>query len=278
MNEGVHKDDTVMSHVCHRYGMSKIRGQIVEESKGEDEPVERCGDGRGGGDSVSNGGRSSQMSTRRWKEASIRVENQLCGLVLVKSKGNITSQRTMISDLLPFSLYFASESNVEESKGEEEPVERCGDGRGGGDSVSNGGRSSQMSTRRWKEASIRVENQLCGLVLVKCLLHVNRINSYYKRTAPSIDMTSLPSIDTQPQQRCRKGASTDTSCYKSIDTDFNRVRDRDYSIGSWADEHHHERFAVEIVTYTPGADKLQDSFTDEELLNVGTGIHTVELC
>ena len=29
---------------------------LVEESKGEDEPVERCGDGRGGGDSVSNGG------------------------------------------------------------------------------------------------------------------------------------------------------------------------------------------------------------------------------
>ncbi|KAF3530940.1 hypothetical protein DY000_02037463 [Brassica cretica] len=79
---------------------------------------------------------------------------------------------------------------------------------------------------------------------------------------------SLPSIDTQPQQRCRKGASTDTAYYKSIDTDFNRVRDGDYSIGSWADEHHHERFAVEIVTYTPGADKLQDSFTDEELLNM----------
>ena len=30
MNEGVHKDDTVMSHVFHRYEMSKIRGQIVK--------------------------------------------------------------------------------------------------------------------------------------------------------------------------------------------------------------------------------------------------------
>jgi len=38
-------------------------------------------------------------------------------------------------------------------------------------------------------------------------------------------------------------------------------------IGSWADETHHESFAVETVTYTPGADKLQDSFT-EELLNM----------
>ncbi|KAF3530185.1 hypothetical protein DY000_02040008 [Brassica cretica] len=96
------------------------------------------------------------------------------------------------------------------------------------------------------------------------LLH----HSSWKRNAPSFDMTSLPSIDTQPQQRCRKRASTDTAYYKSVDTDFNRVRDGDYSIGSWADEHHHESFAVETVTYTPGADKLQDSFTDEELLNM----------
>ncbi|KAF3604724.1 hypothetical protein F2Q69_00033512 [Brassica cretica] len=96
------------------------------------------------------------------------------------------------------------------------------------------------------------------------LLH----HSSWKRNAPSIDRTSLPSIDTQSQQRCRKGASTDTAYYKSIDTDFNHVRDGDYSIGSWADEHHHESFAVETVTYTPGADKLQDSFTDEELLKM----------
>ncbi|KAF2538035.1 hypothetical protein F2Q68_00021133 [Brassica cretica] len=96
------------------------------------------------------------------------------------------------------------------------------------------------------------------------LLH----NSSWKRTAPSINRTSLPSIDTQPQQQCGKGASTNTAYYKSIDTDFNRVRDGDYSIGSRADEHHHESFAVETVTYTRGAYKLQDSFTDEELLNM----------
>ncbi|KAF2584868.1 hypothetical protein F2Q70_00036024 [Brassica cretica] len=35
-----------------------------------------------------------------------------------------------------------------------------------------------------------------------------------------------------------------------------------------AEEHHYESFAVETVTYTRGADKLQDSFTDEELLNM----------
>ncbi|KAF2590066.1 hypothetical protein F2Q70_00040495 [Brassica cretica] len=77
-----------------------------------------------------------------------------------------------------------------------------------------------------------------------------------------------PSIDTQLQQRCRKRASTDTAYYKSVDTEVNRVRDGDNPIGSCADEHHHESFAVETVTYTSGADKLQDSFTDEELLNM----------
>ncbi|KAF3484570.1 hypothetical protein F2Q69_00052853 [Brassica cretica] len=96
------------------------------------------------------------------------------------------------------------------------------------------------------------------------LLH----HSSWKRNAPSIDRTSWPSIDTQPHQRYQKRSSTDIAYYKSIDTDFNRVRDEDYSIGSWADEHHHESFAVETVTYTPGADKLQDSFTDRELLNM----------
>ncbi|KAF3592914.1 hypothetical protein DY000_02023496 [Brassica cretica] len=73
------------------------------------------------------------------------------------------------------------------------------------------------------------------------LLH----HSSWKGTAPSIDRTSWPSIDTQPQQRCQKRASIKTAYYKSVDTDFNHVRDGDYLIGSWADEHHHESFAVE---------------------------------
>ncbi|KAF2573760.1 hypothetical protein F2Q70_00004015 [Brassica cretica] len=92
--------------------------------------------------------------------------------------------------------------------------------------------------------------------------------------AKSIDMTSLPSIDTQPQQRCRKRASTDTAYYKSIDTEFNHVRDGDYSIGSWVDEHHHKSFAVEIATHTPGADEV---FTDEELLNMQKRDHTDQI-
>ena len=81
-------------------------------------------------------------------------------------------------------------------------------------------------------------------------------HSSWKRNAPSIDMTSWPSIDTQPHQRYQKRASTDTAYYKSIDTEVNCAQERDYSIGSWADEHHHESFSVETATYAPGEDKL----------------------
>ncbi|KAF3537919.1 hypothetical protein F2Q69_00024232 [Brassica cretica] len=49
-------------------------------------------------------------------------------------------------------------------------------------------------------------------------------------------MTSWPSIKTQPHQRYRKRASTDTAYYKSIDTEVNRAQEGDYSIGSWADD------------------------------------------
>ncbi|KAF2597570.1 hypothetical protein F2Q68_00011542 [Brassica cretica] len=96
------------------------------------------------------------------------------------------------------------------------------------------------------------------------LLH----HSSWKRNAPSIDITRSPSIDTQPHQRNRKRASTDNAYYSSIDAEVDHAREGDFSIGSWADEHHHESYAVETTIYTPGADELHDSFTDEELLNM----------
>ena len=43
------------------------------------------------------------------------------------------------------------------------------------------------------------------------------------------------------------------------------MRDGEYSIGSWTDEHHYKSFAVETTTHTPGADEV---FTDDELLNM----------
>ncbi|KAF3497857.1 hypothetical protein DY000_02053905 [Brassica cretica] len=96
------------------------------------------------------------------------------------------------------------------------------------------------------------------------LLH----HSSWKRNTPSIDIPGSPSIDTQPHQRNQKSTSTDIANYSSIDAEVNRMREGDYSIGSWADDHHHEGYAVETTIYEPGADELHQGFTYEELLNM----------
>ena len=46
------------------------------------------------------------------------------------------------------------------------------------------------------------------------------------------------------------------------------TRDRDYSIGSWPDDHHHESYAVETAYRDQGAGELHEGFTYEELLNM----------
>ncbi|KAF2549362.1 hypothetical protein F2Q70_00021940 [Brassica cretica] len=84
-------------------------------------------------------------------------------------------------------------------------------------------------------------------------------HSSWKRNAPSIDIPGSPSIDTQPPRRNRKRTSTDITNYSSIDAEVNRVREGDYSIGSWADDHHHERYAVETTIYEPGKDELHEA-------------------
>ena len=53
-----------------------------------------------------------------------------------------------------------------------------------------------------------------------------------------------------------------------IDAKVDRVREGDYSIGSWEDDHHHEICAVETAMYEPGEDELYEGFTHEELLNM----------
>ncbi|KAF3598294.1 hypothetical protein F2Q69_00035144 [Brassica cretica] len=64
-----------------------------------------------------------------------------------------------------------------------------------------------------------------------------------------------------------KRTSTDIDYYPSIDTNVDATRDRDYSIGSWADDRHHESYAVETAYHDQGADELHEDFTYEELLN-----------
>ncbi|KAF3585816.1 hypothetical protein F2Q69_00029385 [Brassica cretica] len=92
--------------------------------------------------------------------------------------------------------------------------------------------------------------------------------SSWKRNAPSIDRKVSTSIDTHPHQTNRKRASTDIAYYRSIDTGVDRVREGDYSIGSWGDVHHHESYAVETTIHEPGADELHEGFTYEELLKM----------
>ncbi|KAF2570671.1 hypothetical protein F2Q70_00002892 [Brassica cretica] len=96
------------------------------------------------------------------------------------------------------------------------------------------------------------------------LLH----QSSWKRNAPSIDMTSSLSIDTQPHQINQKRVSTDIANYSSIDAEVDHVQEGDYSIGRWANDHHNESYTVETAMYEPGEDKLHEGFTYEELLNM----------
>uniref|UniRef100_M4FHP4 Uncharacterized protein n=2 Tax=Brassica campestris TaxID=3711 RepID=M4FHP4_BRACM len=70
-------------------------------------------------------------------------------------------------------------------------------------------------------------------------------HSSWKRNAPSMERKVSTSIDTHPHQTGRKRASTDISYFSLIDTGVDRIREGDYSIGSWADDHHQESYVVE---------------------------------
>ncbi|KAF2618215.1 hypothetical protein F2Q68_00039347 [Brassica cretica] len=85
----------------------------------------------------------------------------------------------------------------------------------------------------------------------------------HRLNATSIDRTVSTSIDTHPHQTSRKRASTDIAYYPSIDTGVDYVREGNYSIGSWADDHHHESYAVETAIHEPGADELHEEATGE---------------
>ena len=62
--------------------------------------------------------------------------------------------------------------------------------------------------------------------------------------------------------------STDAANHTSIDNGVDLAREGNNSIGSWADDHYHESFAVETAISQPHADELHEGFTTEELLNM----------
>ncbi|KAF3606992.1 hypothetical protein DY000_02048439 [Brassica cretica] len=96
------------------------------------------------------------------------------------------------------------------------------------------------------------------------LLH----HSSWKRNVTSIDKTIPTSIDTHLHQTSCKRSSTDISYYPSINTGVDSAREGDYSIGSWANDYYHERFAVETSISQPCVDELHECFTTEKLLNI----------
>ncbi|KAF3598853.1 hypothetical protein F2Q69_00035497 [Brassica cretica] len=76
----------------------------------------------------------------------------------------------------------------------------------------------------------------------------------WKKMSPSIDRNGSTSIETQLHQPNRLRASTDIAYYPSIDTNVDATRDRDYSIGIWADDRHHESYALKIAYRDQRAD------------------------
>ncbi|KAF2585763.1 hypothetical protein F2Q70_00036769 [Brassica cretica] len=66
-----------------------------------------------------------------------------------------------------------------------------------------------------------------------------------KRSRHRSNRNGSTSIDTQLHQPNHLRSSTDIPYYPPIDTNVDATRDGDYSIGSWADDRHHESYAVE---------------------------------
>ncbi|KAF3591301.1 hypothetical protein DY000_02021983 [Brassica cretica] len=93
-------------------------------------------------------------------------------------------------------------------------------------------------------------------------------HSSWKKKSPSIDRNDSTSIDTQPHQPSHLRASTDIAYYPSIDTNVDATRYKDYLIGSWADDRHHESYSVETAYHDQGADELHEGFTYDEILNM----------
>ncbi|KAF3574790.1 hypothetical protein F2Q69_00060293 [Brassica cretica] len=94
-------------------------------------------------------------------------------------------------------------------------------------------------------------------------------NKYYNPTMAAHTKDTMHAKDYEEERVTdRKRASTDIAYYPSIDTKFDRVREGDYSIGIWADDYHHESYAVETEIHEPGVDEPYEGFTYEELLNM----------
>ncbi|KAF3561324.1 hypothetical protein DY000_02014701 [Brassica cretica] len=91
-----------------------------------------------------------------------------------------------------------------------------------------------------------------------------------EENATSIDKNIPTSIDTHHHQTNRKRASTDIAYYPSINTGVDRAREGDYSIGSWADDHYHESYAVETAVHEPEVDEPHEGPTEAASIDTST--------
>ncbi|KAF2572643.1 hypothetical protein F2Q70_00003869 [Brassica cretica] len=106
------------------------------------------------------------------------------------------------------------------------------------------------------------------------LLH----HSSSTRNATSIDRTVSTSINTHHHQTNHIKASTDIAYYTSIDDGFDRAKEGDHSIGSWADDRYLESYAVETAIHKPGAANLfmQQCTIPEHQQRVATEFYTID--
>ncbi|KAF3497981.1 hypothetical protein DY000_02053308 [Brassica cretica] len=86
-------------------------------------------------------------------------------------------------------------------------------------------------------------------------------NDYYNPTMAV--HTATPTKDTLHTEEYDEDYEEERATeYRGI-----RTKEGDYSIGSWADDHYHESYAVETSVHERGVDEPHGGFTYEELLN-----------
>ena len=87
-------------------------------------------------------------------------------------------------------------------------------------------------------------------------------NNYYNPTLAEHSARSSPRATPHREEYDADYEEERATKYKGI-----CAEERNYSIGSWANDHYHQSYAVETAVHEPGADEPHEGFTNEELLN-----------
>ncbi|KAF2575261.1 hypothetical protein F2Q70_00004133 [Brassica cretica] len=129
----------------------------------------------------------------------------------------------------------------------------------------------------------------CGLFTAELRRNLQRPRGADCTNQKSIDNQLEESIDSSPDdwennyynptlaEHSARSSPRATPHREEYDADYEEERateykgicaeERNYSIGSWANDHYHQSYAVETAVHEPGADEPHEGFTNEELLN-----------